>query len=235
MGVIITAFHANSKTQAEDVGLSDVIFEEDTVTQNVTHGFLMNELSYTLIKLHLVIAGKSIETINYEGEILEIIQKLEELTRTDVIELLNMSADKEEALTKYLTECDQNLQKWDIMVTYMKQEMNILKEDMQSCLIEKNISDKVYFDAVDSYDQNMMQAALTDSIKYETCATEKRITYNAQTSILRKLVFYLWVLQKKYDVLFTKQDIVTKNYKIFRDNILTDLNEIDDLLKQYNF
>lgn len=234
MLAIIVAFQSN-KIQAEEIGLSDVIFEWDTAIKSLTHWFLMNELSYTVIKLHLVIAGKNIKTTTYEGEILALIQRLEELTKTDVIELLNISADKQEALAKYLTDCDQNLQKWDTMAAYMKQDMNILKEDMQSCLIEKNISDKVYFDAIDSYDQKMMQTALNESIQYETCATENRINYNAQTSILRKLVFYLWVLQKKYDVLFAKQDIVAKNYQIFRDNILPDLNEIDDLLKQYNF
>jgi len=43
------------------------------------------------------------------------------------------------------------------------------------------------------------------------------------------------VLQKKYDVLFAKQEILAKNFEVFRDNILPDLNEIDQLLKQYKF
>lgn len=106
---------------------------------------------------------------------------------------------------------------------------------MEACIKDKDISDKSYFDAIDRYDQNIMNVSLNESIKYETCATENRIQYNAKTSILRKLVFYLGLLQKKYDILFAKQDILTKNFTVFRDNILPDLNQIDDLLQQYKF
>jgi hypothetical protein len=55
-----------NKVQAQDtVGLGDVIFEPN-VTTDVTHGFLMNELSYTIVRLHLNIAGKDIQAANYE-------------------------------------------------------------------------------------------------------------------------------------------------------------------------
>jgi hypothetical protein len=106
---------------------------------------------------------------------------------------------------------------------------------MQSCINEKGVSDKAYFDAIERYDQKTMETSLTNSITYENCATENRIKYNAKASITQKIVFYLGLLQKKYDVIFTKQDIVTKNFEIFRDKILPDLNEIDTLLQQYKF
>ena len=117
----------------------------------------------------------------------------------------------------------------------MKQEMQIIKGDMESCLIEKNISDKSYFDAIDRYDQNIMETSLNESIQYENCASENRIQYNAKTGIAQKLVFYLGVLQKKYDVLFAKQEILAQNFEIFRDKILPDLTQIDQLLQQYKF
>ena len=220
------------KVQAQEVWLVDIIFEEN-IPKTIESEFLMNELSYNIIKLHLNIAGKNIETVNYESETLSTIKRLEELTKTDIIEVLNISTDKQEALAKYLNDCSQQLQKWDTISAYMKQEMAIIQGDMNACLTEKNISDKAYFDAIDRYDQNIMNASLTDSISYETCATQNRIQYNAKIGIAQKLVFYLWVLQKKYDVLFKKQDILAKNFEIFRDNILPDLNEIDQLLKQY--
>lgn len=69
--------------------------------------------------------------------------------------------------------------------------MDILKSDMEACITDKGISDKVYFDAIDRYDQNIMDVSLNDSIKYENCAVENRIQYNAKTSVARKLVFYL--------------------------------------------
>ena len=69
--------------------------------------------------------------------------------------------------------------------------MDILKLDMEACITDKGISDKAYFDAIDRYDQNIMDVSLNDSIKYENCAVENRIQYNAKTSVARKLVFYL--------------------------------------------
>lgn len=62
---------------------------------------------------------------------------------------------------------------------------------MNACLTDKNISDKAYFDAVDRYDQKLMESSLAQSIVYENCAAENRIQYNAKTSIAQKLVFYL--------------------------------------------
>lgn len=232
--MLISIIALQNTSRAEDVGVGDVVFQEN-VPVIVEHGFLMNELSYNIIKMHLSLAGKNIELANYEGDALTTIKRLEELTKTDIIEILNISINKEEALAKYLTDCDHELQKWDIISAYMKQEMVLLKSDMQSCLTEKNISDKAYFDAIDRYDQSIMEVSLAESIKYENCAAENRIQYNAKTSIADKLVFYLWVLQKKYDVLFAKQDILAKNFEIFRDDILPDLIEIDALLKQYKF
>ncbi len=73
----------------------------------------------------------------------------------------------------------------------MKQDMQLLKSDMNACLTEKNVSDKAYFDAIDRYDQSIMETSLNDSISYENCAAENRIQYNAKTSIVQKLVFYL--------------------------------------------
>lgn len=233
MAMMILAFQNPSHAQGIP-GIGDIVFEQ-TNPDTVTDGFLMNEISYDIINIHLFIAGKDTKAINYEWETLTTIKKLEELTKTDVVQLLNLSTNKSEALAKYLSNADQQLQKWDAISAYMKQEMLILKWDMDSCLLEKDISDKAYFDAVERYDQNIMEISLSESITYQNCATENRIQYNAKTNIAAKLVFYLWLLQKKYDVLFAKQEIVAQNFQIFRDNILPDLNEINILLQQYNF
>ena len=195
----------------------------------------MNELSYKIIKLHLSITGKDIDPSKYEAETLTTIKNLEELTKTDIIELLDLSKDKQQALNTYLTDSDQELQKWESISARMRGELELLKNEMQWCLIEKNISDKAYFDAIDRYDQVSMQTSLAESIQHENCATENRIQYNAKIGITNKLVFYLWLLQKKYDVLFAKQEILAKNFKVFRDNILPDLNQINELLQQYKF
>jgi len=233
ISIMISGFHSSS--HAEEVGLWNVIFEEKVATESVAHSFLINQLSYYITTLHLTIAGKNSDTANYQSEILSTIKKLEELTKTNVIEMLDLSVDKNQALHMYLTQCDQQLQKWDMISAYIQQETQLLKWDMEACLVDKNTSNQTYFDAIDRYDQKTMETAVIESIAYENCATENRIQYNAKTSVARKLVFYLWLLQKKYDILFDKQEIVAKNFQIFRDGILPDLNQIDELLQQYNF
>ena len=226
--IIITCQKSHAQLE---VGLGQVIFEQPATTAD--QPFLPNELSYNIVAIHLGIAWKNSEAINYEGDVLATIKKLEELVKTDIIQLLSLATDKGKSLTAYLTDCDQALQKGDSISVYMKQEMDILKSDMDSCIVDKNIADKDYFDAINRYDQKIMQDALMSSIKYETCAWENRIQYNAKLDIATKLVFYLGVLQKKYDVLFKKQDILAQNFQIFSDGILPDLNEIDQILKQY--
>ena len=216
------------------VGLWPIIFEEQTQPEQ-THALFINDISYTLITLHLIIADKDIELLDYQGETLATIKTLEELTKTDVIQLLNISADKQKALSDYLTQCDQTLKKWDSISTYMKQEAEILKLDIESCIKDKNVTDKAYFDAIERYDQDNMEISLNQSIASETCASQKKVEYNANIGIARKLVFYLGVLQKKYNLLAEKQEILAKNYQIFRDGILPDLIQIDELLQQYKF
>lgn len=108
MLTVVIAFQNSS--HAQDLGVGDILFEKNPI-DIPTHGSLMNELSYNIIKLHIFIAEKDIETANYEGEALATIKRLEELTKTDVIELLDISVNKEEALAKYLADCDQELQK----------------------------------------------------------------------------------------------------------------------------
>ena len=108
--MLISVIALQNTSRAEEVGIGDIVFEEN-VTEIVEHGFLMNELSYNVIKLHLSIAGKDIASADYEGETLATIKRLEELTKTDIIEVLDLSINKEEALTKYLSDCDQELQK----------------------------------------------------------------------------------------------------------------------------
>lgn len=110
MLMLISVIALQNASSAEEVGVGDIVFEEN-VPEIVEHGFLMNELSYNVIRLHLSIAGKDIALSNYEGEALTTIKRLEELTRTDIIEVLNISINKEEALVKYLSDCYQELQK----------------------------------------------------------------------------------------------------------------------------
>lgn len=188
-----------------------------------------------LLVLHTNIANRPIADDSSKNDALLSIQRLEELTKTDIIHTIDIASDKEGALIQYLTECDQEIQRGDTIAAYLKQEMQIYKDTMESCMRDKDISDQTYFDAVEMYDQNIMNTAVTSSITYEKCIAENRIQYNAKITIVKKIVFYLGLLQKKYEILSEKQEILAKNYEIFRDKILPELNELDKFLEQYRF
>ena len=229
---ICTIQYPLQAAEIEEPGLKTILFEKET--KIINHKSTTSELWYTLIKLHTIATKKDIITINYQWEELEIIKRIEELTKIDIIQLLNLASDKQIALSEYLQNSYKELNKWDTMAAYMKQEMETIKIERQECIIDKQISDKMYVDAINVYDQKTMELSLNESILYEICASEKKIQYNSRLNILKKLVFYLWILQKKYDILFDKQEILAKNFKIFRDNILPDLNEINTLIQQYD-
>jgi len=231
ISIIVSPWYSFWET-TETVGIGDIIFEEKQLPE-IEHGYLINDLSYTLIKLHLTIADKDIQQANYQWETLATIKKLKQLIQQDIIETLYLSEDKHKTLWTYLTECNNELQKGESIVTYMKQEMKTIKDDREVCINQKWLSDEEYFDAIERYDQNTMDVSISDSIHHEQCITEKRIQYNSKLGIINKMVFYLGILQKKYDILFVKQEIVAKEFTIFKDNILPDLNEIDKILKQY--
>jgi len=231
--ICISALVVQFSPQAQELWIGEIIFEKKPTP--TTRGFAINELAYTLIKLHTITAGHDIASINYEWEELWIIKSLEELTKKDIIHTLDLAKDKQAALSEYLQATYEVLHKANTLSAYIRQEMERIKSDMEACLIDKSISDKMYFEAMNMYDQSIMDKALVESIYYETCASEKRIQYNAKVAIAKRVVLYLWLLQKKYDLLFAKQDIVTQNFEVFRDNLLPELNQIDQFLQQYTF
>ena len=115
-----------TKSQAQEVGLGEVLFDNTTTVQT-QQNILINGLSYDIVKLHLTLAGKDIEASEYQKEKLTTIKTLEELTKTDVISLLDLSINKQKTLAKYLADCDQILQKGNVILAYMRQEMLLLK------------------------------------------------------------------------------------------------------------
>lgn len=54
-----------SSSNAEEIGLGNIVFEEKNL-QSIEHGIFTTDLSYIITKLHLVIAGKDLDIINYQ-------------------------------------------------------------------------------------------------------------------------------------------------------------------------
>jgi len=51
----------------------------------------------------------------------------------------------------------------------LKQDIAILKSDMNDCLSEKSLYDKQFFESINLYDQNYMDESLQKSIAAQNC------------------------------------------------------------------
>ncbi|MFA5748343.1 MAG: hypothetical protein WC872_04525 [Candidatus Absconditabacterales bacterium] len=162
-----------------------------------------------------------------------IINKLQQLGKTDLIAILDVAGNKQKALIGYLDEVQNALDKSANLIISLNQEINGLNFDMNTCLSQKSQSDKTFFDSLNSYDELLMKQAMEESIKYGECASNNRIKLNAKTAMLDKLNFYNNILQQKYDFIISKQDMIVKNYSVIKYEILQQLNEISSVLDSY--
>jgi hypothetical protein len=214
--------------------LGTVIYEEPQVTTETTSSVLLNNLSFEAIKIHLSL-GKIISDVNPEGDALVTLKTMEELVKTDIVEALGLSDNKQETLKQYLTQSQEYLGKGISIITFMWQELSFIKLDLNSCTVDKTNTDKLYFDSVNNYDRSSSEQALEESIKNDACASQKRIEYNAKVYLLDKMTFYQGLLQEKYDLISAKQDTLISHFDVISDNVLTELQTINDTLKRYQF
>ncbi len=104
---------------------------------------------------------------------------------------------------------------------------------MRTCLVDKDIADRAFFDAVNANDDIAARRALDDSLVASTCATEYRVQYNALQAQYDKLIFYVDVLQKKYDYIISRQDMIVQHFSILRVDLLKELTAIAAELQRF--
>lgn len=223
-----------STTLAQDIGINDVIYQEPSQQESIQSPTitLVNNISFELIKKHLTIAG-IVENITPSDEALTVIKGLEDLLKTEIIQALSFSEDKQNTLTTYLTQCNEYLEKWANIIMSLQQELALTKLDMNACQVDKNIADKSYFQWVNNYDDLTAQEALTQSIQSDKCATENRIQYNAKTYLLQKAVFFESLLQERYDLLYNEQNLLVNHFDVISDTLIAKLNLINETLQKY--
>jgi len=223
-------------SHAQTPGLWGVIYEDKTTTiASASPVNLINQISFDIIQIHLMIAGENIQWTEYESQLLSITKQVEELTKTNIISILELSDDKQKALQTYITDTQDALQKWDMLMIYSRQDLNIIQSDLKACTVEKNMADKAYFDGLNTYNQTDMDTALQTVVQNDTCISQKRIEYNAKLAIVNKLAVYLGFLQDKYNIIFAKQDLIVNHFDVIKNDILAQLNEINQVLNRYNF
>lgn len=233
---IISLLILAGAVSAQTVSVDTIIYQDGSAAVNAQNmqTILPNNIAFETIKIHLRLANQT-NDINPEEDSLATLKQLQELTQTDVIEWLSMATDKQKMLSDYLGQSNIALEKWDTLISFLKQELALLQLDMKACLVDKTIADKAYFDSVNSYDQSGSQQAIQTSIANDTCASENRIQLNAKTYLLNKIVFFTSVLQQKYNLLFKEQDTLISHFNVISDTMLQKLNTINETLKSYQF
>ena len=217
----------------EPVGVGTVIYQDATAdTTTIVAPTMINNLWFEAIQIHLDLANITGEA-NPEGWELLTLKTIEDLVRTDIIQALSLSTDRQATLQKHLSDSSNAIEQWAGLIAFINQEISLLQLDMNACTVDKNTADKLYFDSVNNYDQTMAQSALQDSIRNDTCASEKRIEYNAKTYLLDKLTFYAGLLQSKYDLVSTKQDMLINHFDVISDTVLQELQQINTALDTY--
>lgn len=222
---------------AQDIGINEIIYQNNSTigqTAQEAQTILPNNIAFETVKLHLRLTQIT-SAINPEEESLATLKELQDLSATDVIAGLSIATDKQQMLSQYLIQSSTAIEKGNMLISFLRQELSLLQLGMKACLVDKNTADREYFDSINKYDQSSSDIALQTSIASDTCASENRIQSNAKTYLLNKIVFFTSVLQKKYDLLFNEQETLINHFDVISDAMLQKLNLINETLKSYQF
>ena len=227
---IVSLCHAQDQS-----GLGTILYDATgTITQETTTtpAVLLNNISFELVKTHLKLANIA-DNASPEEDMLKTLKTTEDLAKTDILEALRLSNDRQKTLSDYISNCNIALADGESTLMLLQQELSLLKLDMDACQVDKDAADKLYFEWVNNYDQTSATQALDASINNDKCASEKRIESNAKTYILNTLGFYQGMLQAKYDLIFNEQETLVQHSDVIDDATLTKLNTINETLKLY--
>jgi len=214
------------------MGIKTIIYDTKTTIITDKKTTIPNEVSLWLIRTHIAIWLKKNYTIEKNSE-LAFIQELEQLALIDIIAGLELSKDKNKFIRDFLSKSDKVINKADIFITQLKQELNLLKSEMDYCNNAKANSDQRYFKSINQYNQIEMEEAIQESQKYWSCATENRIKFNAKTELLNKIIYYYNLLVNKYNFIETKQEIIIKHFDVIKWELLNELNQIKGDLNNF--
>ena len=213
------------------------IIYEDVVEEEKVSYISPVSFWYSLYSMHIFLANEyqSINLVSSSYQYVDLIFSLRDLISYNIIDLLEFELDKSSAMDLYVSKLDLCLLESDIILTNIREEMSLLDYSLQSCLSQKEISDKQYLDSINSpYQQIFLQESIDDSKKYAQCVSDARIEYNAKKILLDKIVAYRWILKIKYDYLSKNKEDIVKYYNLIKSDVLEDLLMIKRMLEKYD-
>lgn len=210
------------------------VLEGNTSSTLSRQEMLLSDLSTSLVLEHIRIGyPESVYPYADANSVFVITQRLQELVLVDIIRLLQISDNREETMRIYLTQCSDMLQRAGILINDFNSDIEDLDADVQICAAQKSDADKRYSQALSMNDQKSIDVAVADSQKWQTCVSQKRIEASAKQGILNKISYYTAVLQRKYDYMFTRQDLIVKYFPIMEEQLLETLQGITTELGAY--
>lgn len=165
--------------------------------------------------------------------LLSLTQQVQLSITTDVIALLDQSTDKQSVLDSYIVATDLLLRdaEWQLETTFLR--LWVLREAMRQCLLDKDIADRAFFDAVTLNDDLAARSAVENSSRASVCATDYRVQLNALQAQYDKLSFYVAVLEKKYNYILDKRDNIVQYFFVLKSDLLNDLTKIAAELQSF--
>lgn len=164
---------------------------------------------------------------------LDTIQTMEDLIKTDVLQLIQWATKKNEVLNDFIGRTSQILdialdQKW--LLEQNNQEYLTLQT---SCESQKAVADSQFTLWIQQFDGQQLEDWLNDSVDNWVCAIKNRILYRAGLIILKRIEFLRLILLEKYDLLLQNETQITTHSELLQDQVLENLLQIRNKLSTY--
>ena len=198
---------------------------------------LLNNISYELVLIHIKIGNmlkiSGASQLKASSDILLTISNSEMLVKKDIIENLKNANDKTQTFQDDLWKINATLDEGSFFMMLLTQNIANLTTQKNACTQEKKISDKNYFESIQSYNQENMVISLQQSSAANECIAKATMEINAQNVLLGKLSFYHKLLQEKFDFLSSKQELIIKNIDFLDPSFLQELINIKQTLDTF--
>jgi len=202
----------------------EVLVVEQTQT---TSPSLMAMHSFMLHMQHHDIQDKQSEGL------LSLTQEIQWSIVSDIVAVLDQSPNKSEVIQIYLDSTHELLVRAYTELDRAALRINVFRGLMESCLIDKNLADSLFFDAVHNNDDIQAQINLEDSLRASGCATDYRVQLNALQTQYNKLLFYVTILQDKYNYIDTHRINIEQYFFVLKPELLRDLTAIASQLQSF--
>lgn len=190
------------------------------------------------ISVNTVFANLRLWNQNYSNfelitKSVELIDRWDVLIMTDIVSLLEDSADKPVILETYVNKLSSIQDEIDAISSSMYDLIQERKINSQDCETSKLSSDIMFNEWVSTNDKDKIFEWLSDSLKNWPCYMENRISSRAYAVLYNKLIFYNKLIKAKYDIIVNNQDQILQNFLLFKNTYLEDLTWIRDQLRTY--